>query len=267
MSATPAHPTPYPDVNAVLAALLAGVQAILGSEFVGLYLYGSLASGDFDLQRSDIDFVVVTTGDLSDETIADLEGLHRRIAASGQKWASKLEGSYIPWQALRRYRPGDPPWPQFNEGRFFMEQHGSDWVIQRHVLREHGVVVAGPAIRTLIDPVHPDDLKQAVLGVLHGWWADMLRQPIPRLHDGDFQAFTVLTMCRALHTLHFGTLISKPVAACWALAVLDGQWSGLIERALVWQPAVPVSSVDETLDFIRYTLECSRKFERPPDER
>lgn len=33
------HPTPYPDVNAVLHKLLSAVQAILGEQFVGLYLY------------------------------------------------------------------------------------------------------------------------------------------------------------------------------------------------------------------------------------
>jgi hypothetical protein len=41
-------PTPYPDVNAILNVLLAAVRAILGNQFVGFYLYGSLASGDFD---------------------------------------------------------------------------------------------------------------------------------------------------------------------------------------------------------------------------
>ena len=41
-------PTPYPEVNAILNVLLADVRAILGDQFVGFYLYGSLASGDFD---------------------------------------------------------------------------------------------------------------------------------------------------------------------------------------------------------------------------
>jgi hypothetical protein len=32
------------------------------------------------------------------------------------------------------------------------------WVIHRHMLREHGVVLAGPPPHTLIDPVQPDEL-------------------------------------------------------------------------------------------------------------
>ena len=50
------YPTPYADVNSVLLELLTGVQNILGPHFVGMYLYGSLANGDFD-QDSDVDFV------------------------------------------------------------------------------------------------------------------------------------------------------------------------------------------------------------------
>lgn len=53
--------TPHREVNAALQELLSGARAILGSHFVGMYLDGSLALGDFDLETSDLDFVVVTT--------------------------------------------------------------------------------------------------------------------------------------------------------------------------------------------------------------
>jgi len=37
MDAIPvAHPTPYPDVNVILARLLSAVRALLGRDFVGL---------------------------------------------------------------------------------------------------------------------------------------------------------------------------------------------------------------------------------------
>ena len=42
------NPTPYADVNAILGLLLARVERILGDQFTGMYLYGSLSSGDFD---------------------------------------------------------------------------------------------------------------------------------------------------------------------------------------------------------------------------
>lgn len=102
----PIHPTSYPEINAVLRDLLAGVQAVLGDHLVGMYLEGSLANGDFD-ESSDIDFVVVTDVYLGAERAKDLfaalYNLHVRIAAGASPWVIQLEGSYLSQHALRRY--------------------------------------------------------------------------------------------------------------------------------------------------------------------
>lgn len=132
-----------------------------------------------------IDFVVVTTDELPDEMIQDLEALHGRMTASGLKWATKLEGSYIPQNTFHRHGSADASCPCVNEGHFYMARLGSDWIIQRHILREQGVVVTGPAPQTLLDPVQPDDLRRAVLGFLHEWWSLMLHDPDPRLRGGE----------------------------------------------------------------------------------
>ena len=249
----------------MLHALLSGVQTVLGDRFVGLYLYGSLASGDFDHQRSDIDFLVVTADVLPDEMLPALEEMHARLTASGSKWAAKLEGSYIPQHALRRYNPNAAPCPCINEGKFYLARHGSDWIIQRHILREHGVAAMGPALQTMIDPVQPDDLRRAVLGILREWWAPMLDQPDHRLHGSEYQAYAAFTMCRALYTLQHGAVVSKPVAARWAQAALGERWAALIERAVAWPRDPQPDRLAETLDFIRYTLERGQQFDLPAD--
>jgi len=48
--------TPYPELDTVLEAHAKKLQEVLGNNFVGMYLQGSLAIGDFDL-TSDIDFI------------------------------------------------------------------------------------------------------------------------------------------------------------------------------------------------------------------
>lgn len=264
MSAHVPHPTPYADVNTVLCVLLSGVQIILGDRFVGMYLYGSLASGDFDSQRSDIDFVVVTADVLPDELLPPLEALHAHIAASGLKWATKLEGAYVPQHALRRHEPDAAPCPSINEGEFRVGRLGSDWVIQRHIIREQGVVVAGPAPHSLIDPVQPGDLRQAVLGILSEWWAPMLHSPA-WVRGSEYQAFAVLTMCRALYTLHYGSVVSKPISARWAQTALGARWAALIEWAVAWRYDAQSDRLSETLDFIRYTLERGQQSAIPID--
>ncbi len=258
MSAELPPPTPYPDVNALLRVLLLGVQATLGPRFVGLYLYGSLATGDFDLRRSDVDFLVVTEAELPEGLLPPLAALHARIAISRIRWADRLDGVYMPQADLRRYDPARARLPYLGVGKsLVLAQQGYDWVIQRHVLREHGVVVAGPDLRPLIDPVTSAELQHAVRAVLDDWWAQQLADPA-WLRPREYQAYGVLSMCRALYTLTTGALATKPVSARWALTTLEPRWAPLIDRALAWPDEPQPDALPETLDFIRYTLERSR---------
>jgi hypothetical protein len=255
--------TPYPDVDAVLQQLLAGARAALGEQFVALYLYGSLSSGDFNPASSDIDFVVVTQGALAPAQVAALEALHVRLWAEAGPWAAHLEGSYIPRDALRRYDPAMPPVPTVWEGRFYLGGHGPDWIIQRHVMREHGLVLAGPPPAALIDPVAPDDLRRAVRGILHDFWGSVVLNDPNFLLRADYRAFAVLTMCRAWHVLAHGDMISKPAAARWALANLPPRWHDLIAQAAAWQPGREVGTPGLVGEFIRAAVAAAEAPEAP----
>ncbi|CAA9280259.1 MAG: hypothetical protein AVDCRST_MAG26-3323 [uncultured Chloroflexia bacterium] len=250
-----AHPTPYPEVNVLVHKLLSDVQDILGDQFVAMYLYGSLATGDFDPRRSDVDFVVVTGDELGDDLVARLQAMHARIAAGDSPWANELEGSYLPRHAMRRFEPANAHYPMIDRGGGLrVQQHHSDSVIRLHILYERGVVVAGPSPRTLIDPVPADELQHAVLDLIYAWWAPMLDDPA-RLHSRDYQDYAVLTMCRVLYTLQHGVIVSKPFAARWAQATLDARWFPIVEHALAGRDDPPADTLNDTLDFIRFTVE------------
>lgn len=261
------NPTPYPEINALLQELLESVQSVLGSHFVGMYLGGSLASGDFD-QDSDIDFEVVTDEDVSGDLFLALQAMHDRIAASDSEWGIQLEGSYISQHALRRYDPAHTLHPNIERGhgeRLKMADHDAVWDIHRYVLRERGITIVGPDPRTLIDPVSPDDLRRAVLSTLHGWAASILDNPEGIAGYRGYQSYVTLTLCRILYTLHHGAVVSKPVAAKWAQATQGEPWAPLVERAMVGRHASAMKpqpeDVDGTLALIRYTLEIGRQFE------
>lgn len=253
------HPTPYADVNALLVELLRGVRAVLGQCLVGMYLEGSLASGDFDAD-SDIDFVVVTEEEVTDDLFRALRALHERIAILDTPWAIQLEGSYIPRDALRRHGPVPLTHPNIERGRgerLKLARHDEDWIIHRYNLRERGITLVGPAPQTLIDPISPDDLRRAALAVLRDWWALMLDDPTPLANRG-YQSYAVLSLCRILYTLAYGAVASKREAACWAREALDPRWHPLIDRA--WEGRstpcadAPPDDVRETRAFIRYAL-------------
>jgi hypothetical protein len=247
------RPTPYDDVNAILLLLLTKLQVVLGPRLIGLYLYGSLSLGDFDPASSDIDFIAVTTEVLPAEILEQLRAMHAEIAASGLPYADHLEGSYIPSPALRRYDPHNARHPSIGtDWPFGIQEHGSNWPIEYHIVREHGVIVWGPSPQTLIDPVSPKELRAAVCKHLRSQWQwriedrEWLR---PRL----YQAFAILTLCRALYTLHYGTACSKPRAASWAQATYP-QWKPMIEKALAWRSQSEKDDPTETITFLREAL-------------
>lgn len=256
MSGPVANPTPYAVVNEVLGELLAGVQDILGPDLYGMYLYGSLALGDFTPHRSDIDAVVVTAGELTDAQTAALQALHTDLAARYVPWGSELEVTYMPQRALRRYDPAHARYPSIQRGeRLVVEAQDSSGVIQRHVLREHGITLAGPPIREQIDPVPPDELRRAVLAMGRQWLAGLRADPRPLRHQG-YQGYVVMTICRMLYTLQFGTIVSKPAASRWAREALGPRWAPLIDRALA-------EDVDETVDMIDFALDRVRAYPQP----
>ena len=131
-------------------------------------------------------------------------------------------------------------------------------MIHRHVVREHGVALAGPDPRTLIDPVDVGDLRDAVVSLLHGWW-----MPAPTcrrwLDNPFYRSYAVLTMCRMRYTLRHGLVVSKPIAARWAQAALDARWTPLIQAALAWSSDI-VPDLGETLRFIDDTRQVSERW-------
>jgi len=253
-------PIPYSDVNEILNPLLTNVTEILKGQLVGIYLFGSLANGDFD-KDSDIDVLIVTKDEIPEEAFSALYAVHEKISALNPPWAIQLEVSYIPLTALRRYDPINNRHPHIDRGngeKLHIMQHDSDWIIQRYILRERGITIVGPEPKSLIDPVSSGELKWAVVDILNSWIKGFLNDPSP-LKSRGYQSYTVLTLCRILHTFKYGTIVSKPIASEWAKENLDTQWKPLIERAWIGRQNPGLSSDPDdmkgTLDFIRFALE------------
>ncbi len=257
-----AEPTPFPDLNAVLADFLASVQEILGENFCGAYLQGSFAVGDAD-EHSDVDYIVVTHADVSDGQVSGLQGMHERLFELETPWAQHLEGSYFPKELLRRVDLGRTPLVYFDNGETKpARDNHCNTAIVRWSLREHGVTLAGPEPKKLIDPVSADEVRNNVR-IAMAEWVEYASMPTKAGGMSQrVQALIVLSFCRILQTLESGKVTSKKVAGEWALDALDPGWKGLIQQALtdrpdqwgqVHRPAAP-EDVERTFAFIDYAL-------------
>lgn len=260
------HPTPYPHLNAVLRQLVSSVQTTLGSSFVGAYLQGSFAVGDFD-RHSDVDFIIVIEEDLTGAQVDALQSLHARIYRLDCAWAQHLEGSYFPREILKHYsRRGTPLWYLDNGSQSLIEAGHDNSLVVRWVVRAHGVTLAGPDPATLVDEIPIPALRQEILEVMNRWGQQILADP-NCINNRFYQGFAVLTYCRTLHDLHTGFPGSKRAAAEWAKTTLDPSWAGLIDRAWATRPNPAVSvrqppdpqDFQSTLEFVRYSLQMASR--------
>lgn len=258
-SETTNYPTPFDDINLFLQTLLDSERTVLGDYFIGMYLYGSLTTGDFDPHKSDIDFLIVTSKYLSNSLISDLKGMHTRICKSSLEWSTRLEGAYIPLDVIRVYSPTDPPYPLvninrlFNRNVFLVASPEINWVINRHVLYTRGIVITGPPLQSIIDPVQSEQLQEAARTSLHEFYEHWTHNPDLLSAEG-VQPFVVLSVCRDLYTLKCSDVASKRRSAEWVIANLDRKWAQLINQAMTWNHGDPSGDIDQTLEFMGYVL-------------
>jgi len=248
-------PTPYIDMNALIEQLLSRIQEVLGKKLVGLYLYGSLVTGDFDHGSSDIDLLAAILSDIDEEEFAALQKMHDDFVHKNKQWNGRIEVAYLSVAGLKTYRsqlskiaiisPGEP---------FHIKEAGNDWLINWYTVREKGIVLYGSSPKMLIDPISKDEYLHAVQRFIKAWC-----ERIQQIHLRPSQAYAILTMCRALYTLKNGEMVSKKQAALWAEKELP-EWFSLIQQALFWREAWRNEHVDhdatlpETLRFVHFVI-------------
>ena len=260
-------PTPYPELNSVLEDLVTRIRGALDDVFVGAYLQGSFAVGDFD-RYSDVDFIIAVRDELSTDRVIPLQAIHQRVYGLHSEWARHLEGSYFPAATLRDYRQrAKPLWYLDHGSRSLVRSDHCNTLVVRWIIREHAIRLAGPNPATLVDPIPIDALRQEIAETIRSWGEQILDQP-QRYRNRFYQGFIVLNYCRMLHDLVVGHPGSKRAGAAWAKTTLDSAWFALIDRA--WggrpNPAVAVreppdaADFESTLQFVSYIMRESHRY-------
>lgn len=250
----------HPDeLNDVLSHLVAGVRERLGANYVGAYLQGSLAVGDFD-DTSDVDFLVVVDREVAAKSVESLQEFHRALYQHPSRWAQHLEGSYVPRAALANLPPPRREVLYLDHGSTTFERSDHDHCLAvLWTLRERGVILDGPDPTTLIPPIPPEALREETRTTMLDWAEQIFGDPA-EMSSLWYQVFAVLSYCRMAETLRTGEVHSKRHGALWAMNAMDPRWHGLIRRAQkqrmrpLEELASPAETrlLAETKSFIRY---------------
>lgn len=237
--------TEHEDINNLLEVFLTAITSILGEELFGIYLYGSLVCGDFDANISDIDLLVVTNDDIDKNEFSRLNDMHFELTKKFPDWKDRIEIAYIAKKSLKTFKtkksqiavisPGEP---------FNIKDAGTDWLINWYLIQEKSIALLGPDPNTFIEPISQQEYFDAVKNQAKEWydWVTHTQSSRP------FQAYAILTLCRALYALKEGQPASKMQAALWAENKYP-QWASIIQKAIVWRTDYRNKEVDPTLTY------------------
>jgi len=260
-------PTPYPELNQVLADLLTAVRASLGRDLLGAYLQGSFAIGGCD-EHSDVDFVTLVRDELTEAQIEALQETHGQVYDLESQWAKHLEGSYFPLHTFRdQPRHGALLWYLDHGARHLIRSDHCNTLIVRWTVRERGVALYGPPPHTLRAPIPASSLRDEIFSTITTWGHEILHDPA-RFSNRFYQGFILLSYCRMLHDLHRGYPGSKREGAEWVKSEMGPTWTALIDRAwdtrrdparAVREPADP-KDFERTLQFVEIVIAKSEHF-------
>lgn len=245
------QPTPYPLVNDLLDSLLSQMQTILGENLIGLYLYGSLVTGDFDLEISDIDLLAAVARDLTEMEFNALKQMQDSLVLKHPAWDNRIEIAYLSLRGLQTFKTHPSPIAIISPGEpFHIKEAGKDWLVNWYMVREKGKVLFGPPPGAIITPVSKEEFIACVKDHAVSW-----REWLDDIYYRGSQAYAILTLCRALYTIKNGEQVSKLKAAAWVEKELP-EWAALIQNAVQWRQA---QWREENIDH-EFTLPETRRF-------
>jgi predicted nucleotidyltransferase len=219
--------TPAPTPTEVLEALASQIRAAIGSDLIGLYVYGSFLSGGFDPDASDLDLVAVLASEVGEAHVARLGPLLDDFVRRHPTWSNRLDVVYIGRAALARFRKGRGSFAAISPGEsFHLRTDVGDWLQSWYLLRETSRPLVGVDAAELVPPISREEFVAALVDNLESLRARAREDPTP-----GFLAYIVLTCCRALMTVRMAAEPSKAEGATWTRERMP-EWAWLIDAAL-----------------------------------
>ena len=221
------EPTSYAEANEILNLLQSQLTSVLQEQLVGLYLYGSSVSGDFDTTVSDVDLLVAISHELDQPTFHALDQMHQQIIQNHPAWDNRLELAYVSQTGLKTFRTQTSRIGIISPGEAFHQiDAGEDWLMNWYMVRHTGQTLLGKPVEEVIDPIPLSDYIEAVKQHILAW-----QEWVKHVSDSSYLWYMVLTICRGLYTVKHGQGTSKVKACEWASASFP-VWADFINEAL-----------------------------------
>lgn len=214
--------------------LLAHLRTVLSGNLLGIYLHGSLAMGNFNPERSDIDLLAVTSHRMPVEIKRDIVELLLRSSLAPRP----IEISFLVEQEMHPLRhplPFDLHYSEAWRERYREALHNSTWwawndetrydndlAAHLTITRTRGICLYGKPAREVLPAVPPEYYARAIIGDFDDALREREQMPV----------YFVLNTCRVLAFLRGDHILSKDEGGSWALQALPEEQHAIVAWAL-----------------------------------
>jgi hypothetical protein len=213
------------DVREYLELYTAFLLEVMPAERVhGIYLYGSLALGAFDPDQSDIDFITVLNGEISNDDEEQLKVVHLR--SNSNRYGAKMDGCYLTVDQVGKLNHELERYPFYAEGKM---HHGHYDLnnITWWLLQTKGIVVYGEPLSTLKLNIQWSDVQTTLNDNLNTYWNEKLERDMCFFYD-DWIEFGVITVSRIFLSLKYESIFSKTEAVAKTLPLLPSLYHPIL---------------------------------------
>jgi hypothetical protein len=168
---------------------------------VAVWAHGSLALGDFQPGRSDLDLIAIVEVALDGEYRERLASIHQGLHEE-EPAAAKLHCSYMVRTALSGAEIDHVTWAH----NMILERPVTP--VTRRELLEGGLTLHGASPAELLPPLVPGQLEDFIRRDLEEYWLPVTRKHLRWMYD-IWVDLGLLVLARATVTLRDGRLITK----------------------------------------------------------
>lgn len=220
---------PYQDI---LDEIVSKSREILEAKLTGVYLHGSMATGCFHPDKSDIDLIIVIEDDISDAQkimlMKHLVDLNRQAPSKGLE-ISVVKREYCnpfayPTPFELHFSPMHLQWFNDDPQDYVAKMKGEDIDLAAHftIIRKYGIVLWGEKIECVFAPVPRQNYIDSICADIENAAEDILEQPI----------YITLNLCRVLAFVREGLYLSKEEGGKWGMEHLPLEHRSMIAEAL-----------------------------------
>jgi predicted nucleotidyltransferase len=204
-----------------------------------IYVYGSVALGDFIEGTSDIDFIVVLKH-IPDE--ADIQAISEaHVEVEAEIPGTVIMGAYLLEDDLGRPADDISTLLTYYNNKLQTNHTGADVnPITWWILKNHGIRVCGAELSFSYD-LETNSMIKYVIENLNTYWVSNIErlenqllseQEIPVEQLDEAVEWCTLGMLRQLYTIRKQDIKSKAEAGYYGLETMPPRWHGLIQEAI-----------------------------------